>query len=119
MLALGTIVLGLAVHLGGDALAPATRDVLGDAIWAMMMMWWVSAAVPRAPLYARVVGALVICVAVEFSQLHHTLALDAIRRTLAGRLVLGSGFDARDLVAYLAGVMVAGTLELAQRRFWR
>ena len=30
-----------------------------------------------------------------------------LRRTVAGRLVLGSGFDPRDLAAYAAGVLVA------------
>ena len=36
------------------------------------------------------------------SQLYHTPTLDAIRATQAGQLVLGSGFDPRDLAAYVA-----------------
>jgi hypothetical protein len=50
------------------------------------------------------------------SQLYHAPALDALRATRAGHLVLGSGFDARDLAAYTAGVAAAVLLERAVRR---
>jgi hypothetical protein len=43
----------------------------------------------------------------------HTPALDAMRRTTAGHLVLGSGYDARDLAAYALGVLLAVSLEWA------
>jgi acetyl esterase/lipase len=65
---------------------------------------------------ARSAVAFGICVAVELSQLVHTPAIDAVRRTALGQLVLGSGFDARDLVAYAAGVSVAALLERIVRR---
>ena len=44
----------------------------------------------------RAAVALAFCFAVEFSQLVHLPALDALRRTTAGHLALGSGFDPRD-----------------------
>ena len=118
-LALGTIVLGLAIHEGGTALGTAARDVLGDALWAAMIVWWLGALAPSARLATRGSVALAICVAVELSQLLHTPALDAARRTTAGRLVLGTGFDPRDLVAYAAGVLAAvlfGRAALRRRR---
>lgn len=116
-LAAGTIVVGLAVHLGGRRwLDPVVRDLSGDALWAMMMAWWIGAALPAARLRSRAAAALAVCFAVEFSQTIHTPALDAIRRTLPGHLVLGSGFDPRDLGAYTAGVAVAVLLERAARR---
>ena len=116
-LALVTIALGLAVHLGGAALGPAARDVLGDALWAAMVAWWIGAVAPRAPLRARAAVALGLSFAVEVSQLlYHAPALDALRATRAGHLVLGSGFDARDLAAYTAGVALAVLLERAVRR---
>ena len=43
--------------------------------------------------------------------MYHAPALDAFRRTTAGHLVLGSGFDPRDLAAYAAGVLTAVFLE--------
>jgi hypothetical protein len=110
-LALGTIVLGLAVHWRGGPLGPTLRDVLGDALWAAMIAWWVGALAPGASLRIRALGALSLCFGVEVSQLYHTTALDALRGTVAGQLVLGSGFDPRDLVAYTLGVLVAAFLE--------
>jgi hypothetical protein len=42
--------------------------------------------------------------------------LDAVRRTTVGRLALGSGFNARDLVAYAAGALAAVAFERAAFR---
>ena len=112
-LALGTatIVLGLAVHLRGQALGTALRDITGDALWAAMVTWLAGAAAPNARPWRRAVAALAICFSVEFSQLYHQPALDAARRTTVGHLVLGSGFDPRDLAAYAAGIAVALLIE--------
>jgi hypothetical protein len=106
-LAIGTIAAGLTVHRGGLQLAPRLRDVLGDALWAMMIVWWIGVAVPRVTLRTRALAALAVCFAVESSQKFHTPVLDALRRTLPGHLVLGSGYDPRDFVAYAAGVLAA------------
>jgi len=118
-LALGTIALGLVVHLGGAVLGRATRDIVGDALWAAMVAWWIAAVAPHAPLQARAGVALGLSFAVELSQLYHTPALDALRATRMGHLVLGSGFDPRDLAAYTAGVAAAVLLERAVRRRMR
>ena len=106
-LAIGTIVVGLVVHLYGTALGRVGQDVLGDALWAAMMVWWLSALAPGWSRWARAGAAYGVCAAVEYSQLSHTPTLDAIRATRVGHLVLGSGFDSRDLVAYAAGVVTA------------
>ncbi len=97
--------------MGGASLPVTLRDPLGDALWAAMMTWWVSALLPRSPLAARAAVALAICVAVEFSQLLRAPAIDAVRATTLGHLVLGSGFDPRDLAAYVLGVLAAGYLD--------
>jgi hypothetical protein len=107
VLAISTIALGLMVHLGGSFLPPVARDVLGDALWAMMIVWLMGVAAPRLQLRTRALAALGVCVAVEFSQRYHTPFLDALRNTLPGHLILGSGFDPRDLLSYTAGVVVA------------
>lgn len=114
-LALATIVVGLAVHLHGASLGGVTRDVLGDALWAMMITWWMGALAPDVALLRRGMLAYAICGAVELSQLYHTPALDAVRATLIGHLMIGSGFDPRDLLAYALGVGGAGLLEIAAR----
>ncbi len=111
LLALATIAAGLAVRGAGDV-----RDFTGDAIYGMMIAWWMGFITPRARLVHRAGAAIAVCFAIEFSQLIHTPALDAARSTLPGRLVLGSGFNARDLVAYAIGVMVATALEQKTKR---
>ena len=106
-LAFATIGIGLCVHLFGSVLDPAARDVAGDALWAMMIYWLIGAIAPRMSLIARSAVSYAICVTVELSQLYHTPSLDALRATAPGHLVLGNGFDARDLIAYAAGVAIA------------
>jgi hypothetical protein len=115
-LAGGTIALGLAVHWRGGALSPVVRDVLGDAFWAAMVVWWIAAVAPASRLPLRAAVALAFCFTVEFSQLWHLPALDALRRTTAGHLALGSGFDPRDFAAYATGVLAAVLLERATER---
>jgi hypothetical protein len=115
-LALGTIALGLGVHWRGAPLGPTLRDVFGDALWAAMVTWLVGAVAPGVSLRIRAATALALCVGVEVSQLFHTTVLDALRTTTAGELVLGSGFDPRDLAAYTLGVLAAALLERAARR---
>ena len=115
-IAMATIVVGLVVHWSGGALPPRLRDFLGDALWAMMICWWIGAAVPDARLDRRSLVALAVCWVVELSQLIHTPMLDGWRQTTVGQLVLGSGFDPRDLGAYAMGVLAAWMLELKVRR---
>jgi hypothetical protein len=110
-LALATIAIGLIVHLRGMMLGPRVRDILGDALWAMMIVWWISAIAPSLRGAMRYGIAYAICAAVEVSQAFHTPMLDAIRANRLGQLVLGSGFDPRDLLAYAAGVIVAALLD--------
>jgi len=116
-LAVATIAVGLAVHWRGGALSPVVRDVLGDALWAAMVMWIVGAVAPAVRWPLRAAAAFAICVVVELSQLVHFPALDSLRRTTLGQLVLGSGFDPRDFLAYGAGILAAGLLaEMISRK---
>lgn len=112
VLSLGTILLGLLVHLRGNMLAPAVRDAAGDALWAMMITWWAGALVPAARPTSRGAAAYAISVGVEVSQLYHSAALDVIRGTTLGHLVLGSDFNPRDLAVYAVGVVTAVLLDV-------
>lgn len=118
VLAIGTLALGLLVHQAGLVLTPAGQDILGDALWAMMIAWLVGAAVPRAPRGRRAAAALALAWAVELSQLLDAPWLDGWRRTTLGQLTLGTDFDPRDLAAYAIGVLAAVLLELALVRGW-
>lgn len=110
-LALCTIAVGLLVHLRGSVLGVVMQDVLGDALWAAMILWWISAVAPERTRPTRSAIALLVCVAVELSQLSQAPLLDAVRATRLGALVLGSGFDLRDLGAYTLGIIVATFLD--------
>jgi hypothetical protein len=113
LLAVITVAAGLVVNKLGAAIPAAPRDMLGDALWAMMMFWIVSAFAPGARLWTRAAAAVSIAFAVELSQLYHAPSIDALRVTTIGHLVLGSDFDARDLVAYAVGVVVAAAVAAA------
>jgi hypothetical protein len=91
--------------------AVSARDIAGDAIWAAMIAWGVAAVIPSRPLIARGVAAFALCAAVEVSQLVHTPTLDAWRASTLGALVLGSGFDPRDLASYAIGIVTAAATE--------
>jgi hypothetical protein len=112
-LAIGTLALGLLVHQAGSVLPPAVQDILGDALWAMMIAWLVGAIIPRTPPWRRAAVAIAFAWAVELSQLLHAPWLDGWRRTTLGQLTLGTDFDPRDLAAYAVGVLAAVLLELA------
>jgi len=111
--AVTTTVIGLAVHRVDFGPYPVVRDMLGDALWAMMMFYWLGVLVPPARWRLRTALALAICFGVEASQLYHRPWLDEVRATLPGHLILGSGFDSRDFLSYSLGVAAAALLERA------
>ena len=110
-LAVVTILVGLLVHLRGTVLGPVGRDMAGDALWAAMITWWVGVLSPTTRPVVRGAAAYAVCVGVELSQLWHLPALDAVRATTVGHLVLGEGFDPRDFAAYAFGVVGAMLLD--------
>jgi hypothetical protein len=111
ILALVTIAAGLVMHRATLPFGAVTRDMAGDALWAMMMVWWIGALRPRTSPGLKGAIALGICILVETSQLIHGPVIDPIRASPLGHLVLGSGFDPRDFVAYAIGAVLAGTID--------
>jgi hypothetical protein len=79
----------------------------GDALYATMIYFAVGFALPRASTVRVAIAALAWCFAVEGLQAVHVGWLDRVRATLPGRLVLGQGFHAFDLVCYVVGVALA------------
>lgn len=107
-----TLVLGLAVHA-----APGLpgADKAGDALYAafvLLLLWLVR---PRTRPAVLVVVAGTWCLAVELLQLTSVPANAAARVPLT-RLVLGSGFDPLDLVAYAVGLALAATVVVVAER---
>ncbi|MEV7758909.1 DUF2809 domain-containing protein [Microbacterium sp. NPDC089180] len=105
VLALAVVVAaGLAVH----RLMPSSvaSDVAGDALYAVAAYTGLVLLLPRARPLVLAAGAVVWCVAVELLQLTGVPITLAERMPVAA-LVLGSGFDARDLVVYVLAVASA------------
>jgi hypothetical protein len=59
--------------------------------------------------------ACLFALAVEFSRLIPSTTLEAFRETLAGRLILGSIFSPRNIVAYWLAIFAAALLDRFKR----
>ncbi len=110
------IMAGLATRRFPWLLPAALGKYPGDALWALMMFYLWCIAWPRASSFRIAVAALATCYAVEFSQLYQAPWINAVRKTTPGHLILGSGFHAMDLVAYVIGVAFGVMLDKAAKR---
>ena len=103
---------GLGVHTRGDALPPVVRDVIGDALWAAMVVWLIAAIAPVSRLPWRAGMALALCFAVEFSQSDmcpcSTRSVGRLWDTWCSGAALNPA-----ILPYAAGVLVAVLLERA------
>lgn len=107
---------GLLVH--GFLPDTAATDIAGDALYASAVFLGLVVVAPRShPLLVAGIAAAW-CLAVELFQLTGIpLALGAVFPP--AMLVLGTVFDARDLVVYLIGVAVIAIGDLTLRRIGR
>nr|WP_255486929.1 DUF2809 domain-containing protein [Mucilaginibacter sp. SP1R1] len=58
------------------------------------------------PVKFIVIGSLLFCYGIEFSQLYKATWINELRHTLFGHLVLGEGFLWSDLLCYTVGVAI-------------
>lgn len=108
-----TIGLGLASRRYRAELPEFIGAYAGDALWATMVFWLASIALPRARTTTLAAIAYGVSFTVELSQLYHAPWIDAIRATRLGALALGHGFLWSDLVCYAVGVALASLIDLA------
>lgn len=104
---------GLVVH----GILPDTdaTDIAGDALYAVLVYVLVVAVAPRAQPVAAAAIAGGWCIAIELLQLSDVPAR-AAEVFPPAVLVLGTVFDARDLVIYVVAVVIAGALDAMMRR---
>jgi hypothetical protein len=88
----------------------------GDVLYATMVFFGFGFLAPRARTSRVALAAVAFCVAIELAQLYRAPWIDAVRATTPGRLVLGQGFHAFDLVCYVIGVGLGAGLELVWRK---
>jgi hypothetical protein len=83
----------------------AIRKRTGDALWASCIFFLITTVRPRWSTTRAAGLALAIAFTIEFGQIYHSSPwLENLRKTLFGRLVLGSGFSWLDQLAYIVGV---------------
>ena len=111
----GTMAAGLAIRKIPVGLPPAVVKHGGSILWASMVYWIVSTLRPRWTPHRSGIAAAVITTAIELSQLYHSPALDALRRTNLGALLLGRVFSVWDVTTYAAALGLAATVDLITR----
>ena len=105
------IPLGLSSRKFSDQIPAFLADHGGDFLWTIMIYLGLAFLAPRwSPL--KLFGfAFGISVAVELSQLIDVAWLNALRKTLPGRLLLGAGFLWIDLLRYFCGALLAFAID--------
>jgi hypothetical protein len=78
----------------------------GVALWALVVFLGVGFVFCRSSITRVGLAALCIAWCVEALQLYHAPWIDGIRATRLGAMVLGSTFNAPDLIAYAVGIAV-------------
>lgn len=111
-LVLAVIAAGLASRRYPFLLPAQLGKYPGDALWALMVMMLYGFAKPGWSIARTAGAALATSFAVEFSQLYQADWINAVRHTTFGHLVLGSGFNTMDLLAYSVGVAAGAAAEL-------
>jgi glycopeptide antibiotics resistance protein len=112
----GVIGLGLIWRSPGFGLPPSVKKYGGDALWAVLVYLLIRFFWPRWTVWKSAWTAFAVSVAVEVSQLYHAGWIDAIRVTRLGALSIGSVFNAPDIAAYAAGIVIVALIHLAFRR---
>ncbi len=109
------VALGLASRRYASIFPVGLAKYPGDALYALMMFFLWGAMRPWASARQLAALAILTSFAIEFSQLYKAPWIEAIRRYPVGHLFLGSGFSARDLIAYAIG----GAVGWGWERVWR
>ena len=106
---------GIGIRRVSLGLPPLIPKIAGDALWAFAVFLCFCLLTPHRATRQIGLAAALFCVVIEFSQKIHAPWLEALRRTLPGRLILGSVFAWADFSYYALGIG-AGLLFDAARR---
>jgi hypothetical protein len=114
LVALAALVVVVAAGLFVAKVLPssATTDIAGDALYAVAVYTGLVLLLPRVGRVILAIAATGWCVFVELLQLSG-LPVALAERVPPIALVLGTGFDARDLVVYASAVLVAAVADAA------
>ncbi|MDF3130880.1 DUF2809 domain-containing protein [Kiritimatiellaeota bacterium B1221] len=109
--------------IGGASRLPFTEggpyvytEYAGDTFWALMIFLGIGFVFPTWKTLTVALCTLAFSFGVEFSQLIEHPWMNALRETIFGKLVLGSGFRGSDFVCYSAGCLMGVAGEWLGRR---
>ncbi len=88
---------------------------VGDALYAVLVYVLVIGVVPAVSSRVAAAVAFAVCAALELLQLTG-LSATVVEQVPAARYVLGTTFNAPDLLAYAAGVLLAAGVDALVRR---
>lgn len=106
-----TIFLGLASRKYELHFPLFIAENAGDFLWAMMCYFGFRFIFTGKRLLTATCFSFLFSFGIEFSQLYQAHWINEIRATLPGRLILGQGFLAVDLVRYSLGIVVGICLD--------
>ncbi len=101
---IGVIFAGISLRKIPLGLPLIFTKIGGDALWALAVYLVFALLTPRRSLRDVGIAAALFCAGIEFSQRNHAAWLEGLRRTLPGRLILGSVFAWADFGYYALGI---------------
>jgi hypothetical protein len=104
-----TVVIGILSRNGMIGKGPLFHKDLGDALYAVAAYFLIAVLFPKWPSLRLGAVALTYCVAIEYFKL--VPGLGAVRQTLPGKLILGTGFSYRDILMYVVGTVATTFVE--------
>ena len=111
LLAVLTIVIGLASRRFSALLPPWMAKNAGDVLYAVMVYWLLGLCFPLLSPARTVLAAGCFCFAIEFLKFSTAPWLAAAWHNRFGMLVFGSGFHVSNLICYALGVLAALLVE--------
>jgi hypothetical protein len=87
----------------------------GSALWAIAVYWLIALLLPATRTITLSALACLFALGVEFCRLIQSPTLDAFRHTLAGKLILGSIFSPRNILAYWIAIFLAAIFDAVRR----
>lgn len=113
LLVLATCALGLACRLPW---APRVVSLYcGDVLWGSLFFLLLAYAAPRQHTSRLGLAAIALTEAIELSQLYHSPAVDAVRSTRLGGLLLGHEFSWSDVLCVALGAGLVALLDAKLR----
>ncbi len=117
LVAIAGLILVAGFWLRFDApISPYLRDASGGISYVLVFILAFGALTQKASSLSVAIGVLSMTCCLEFLQLWHPAWLEACRRTLIGRLLLGTTFEWTDFPPYFVGAALGWAILGALRK---